>query len=432
MPRSTPIGAPAPNLTRRRFLAWGSAGAAAVTAGGLTTKLAFATPGNPAVGDVLVVVFLRGGADGMSLIPPYGDADYYALRPGIAVPRPGQAGGALDLNGFFGMHPAMRALYEGPWAKGDLAIVNATGWPREITTTRSHFEAQDYWERSSTDVLVHTGWVARHLASLGSEVGGAAPAVGKGSTLQASLRGYTGAISASRLNQFAIQGFSGSELPRVRQALGELYGAAPPPVGPAGASLLAALGSVAQAATIPTQNGVTYPNTDLGTNLREIAQLTRANVGLRAAAVDVGGWDMHDDMGTSTAGAMAARAGMLGDALAAFAADLGAQGDEVTTVVMTEFGRTSKENGSGGTDHGRGNVMFVLGGLVRGGLYGQWPMIVEDRDPDRDLSVTTDFRTALGEVLTNRLGNPAVGTVFPGFTPPATPLGLAPVAVAAG
>jgi uncharacterized protein (DUF1501 family) len=140
---------------------------------------------------------------------------------------------------------------------------------------------------------------------------------------------------------------------------------------------------------------------------------------------------MHDDMGTSTNGAMAARAGMLSDALAAFAADLGTQGDEVTTVVMTEFGRTSKENGSGGTDHGRGNVMFVMGGQVRGGMYGQWPMIVEDRDPDRDLSVTTDFRAVLSEVLVNRLGNPAVGAVFPGFTPPATPVGLAPVAAAA-
>ncbi|MFN0092018.1 MAG: DUF1501 domain-containing protein [Acidimicrobiales bacterium] len=406
-------------VSRRRFVGWT---AVAASAGAVSAKLAFATPEDAAQGDLLVAVFLRGGADGLSFVPPYGDDAYYQLRPTIAIPRPGQAGGALDLNGFFGLHPAMRSLYEGPWTAGRLAIVNAAGWPSAVTDTRSHFEAQDFWERGSVEAAVRSGWIARHLSSSASA--GAAPGVGFGSSLQTSLRGFSGSLSVSRLDQFGVRGFGGGDTARVRTALSQLYGAAPGQLGAAGTGLLAAAEQVTAAAQIPPSNGVTYPDSDLAQGLRQVAQLARGRVGLRAAALDVGGWDMHDDMGTSTNGQMAGRAGAVADALTAFSNDLGAQLSEVTVVVMSEFGRTSRENGNGGTDHGRGSVMFVMGGAVTGGLYGQWPTLTQDNDPDRDLSVTTDQRAVLSEIVTGRLGNSNLGAVFPSFTP-AAPLGLA-------
>ncbi len=418
-------------LSRRRFLT-GSAlgGGLLLTAGGVSSRLAFGTPNDPTTGDTLVVLFLRGGADGLSLVPPYAEQAYRDLRPTIAVPGPGRAGGALDLNGFFGLHPAMAALYNGPWSRGQLAVINATGWPREVTTTRSHFEAQDYWERSSTTPSVRNGWVARHLASIGATDN--VPAMGWGSQLQVSLRGFNGSVSTGRLNSFGLRGFPGGDVPEVEAALGTMYGGAADPLGPTGTALLGAIDSLVGASDLPVGNGVTYPTDGLSTSLKEVAQVIRANVGLRAAALDVGGWDLHDDMGTSTDGPMAGRAGQVGQALTAFADDLGDLMGEVTVVAMSEFGRTSKENGNRGTDHGRGSVMFVMGGGIRGGLYGQWPTLLDDTDPDRDLTVTTDFRTVLAELLTVRLQNPALDQVFPGFTAPPA-LGLAkPALVGAG
>ncbi|MPY94594.1 MAG: DUF1501 domain-containing protein [Acidimicrobiia bacterium] len=419
-------------LSRRRFPTWGSAvgGGLLLAAGGVTGRLAFGTPNDPSAGDTLVVLFLRGGADGLSLVPPFGEQSYYDLRPGIAVPRPGQANGALDLNGFFGLHPAMAPLYDGPWSRGQLAVVNATGWPREVTTTRSHFEAQDYWERSSTSPGVRSGWVARHLAGIGAA--DPVPALGWGSSLQVSLRGFPGSLSTGRLNSFGLRGFPSGDVDEVEAALATMYAAAPAPLGTTATALLGAIDAMAGAVDIPPGNGVTYPSNGLSTSLREVAQVIRANVGLRAAALDVGGWDLHDDMGTAADGPMAGRAGQVAEALAAFADDLGPLLDEVSVVVMSEFGRTSKENGNGGTDHGRGSSMLLMGGGIRGGLYGEWPTLLDDTDPDRDLTVTTDFRTVLAELLTVRLQNPAVDQVFPGFTAP-TALGIAePETVAAG
>lgn len=427
---ATPGKALRTGLSRRRFLTWGSAvgGGLMLTAGGVSGRLAFGTPNDPSSGDTLVVVFLRGGADGLSLVVPFGEQAYYDRRPTIAVPPPGRPDGALDLNGFFGLHPAMASLYNGPWARGQLAVINATGWPREVTTTRSHFEAQDYWERSSTSPGVRTGWVARHLASIGAT--DTLPALGWGSSLQVSLRGFPGSVSTGRLNSFGLRGFPSGDLDEVEAALGAMYATTAEPLGSTATALLGAIDSLAGASGIPPGNGVTYPGDGLSTSLREVAQVIRANVGLRAAALDIGGWDLHDDMGTSAAGPMAGRAGQVAGAITAFAEDLGPMLDEVSIVVMSEFGRTSRENGNGGTDHGRGSTMFLLGGGIRGGLYGQWPTLDDATDPDRDLTVTTDFRTVLAEVLTQRLDNPAVDQVFPGFTPPAA-LGVARAAMAA-
>jgi uncharacterized protein (DUF1501 family) len=246
-----------------------------------------------------------------------------------------------------------------------------------------------------------------------------------------SLRGFPGSLSTGRINSFGLRGFPSGDIDEVEAALGTMYATAPEPLGTTATALLGAIDSLAGASDIPPGNGVTYPTDGLSRSLSEVAQVIRANVGLRAAALDVGGWDLHDDMGTAANGPMAGRAGQVAGALTAFADDLGALLDEVTVVVMSEFGRTSRENGNGGTDHGRASAMFLMGGGIRGGLYGQWPTLLDDTDPDRDLTVTTDFRTVLAEVLTVRLQNPAVDQVFPGFTPPPA-LGVAePATVAA-
>jgi uncharacterized protein (DUF1501 family) len=411
-----------PTLTRRNFLTYSAAGGAGLALGG-TTRLALGDPNDPATGDVLVCVFLRGGADGLSLVAPYGDPDYATIRPRIAVPPPSQANGALDLNGFFGMHPAMTDLFSSAWANGHLAVVNAVGLPASESDTRSHFEAQDYWERSSANPSVRSGWLGRHLATSGAS--GAAAGIGLRSSLPVSLKGFNGAISVRSIGGFRIDGFPSSDLASVQTQLNRMYAAAPGLFGEVGRGALTATSLVAQAGggRFPPQNGAVYPRTGLGTDLRSVGELIRAQVGLRAAAIDVGGWDMHDDMGTVASGPMADRARQLSQGLAAFYTDMGAAMSEVTVVTMSEFGRTVKENGSNGTDHGRGSCMFVMGGGIKGGVYGPWPGVVENADPDRDLSVTTDFRTVLSEVVRKRLDNPNAAQVFPGYTPVA-PLGV--------
>lgn len=411
-----------PTLTRRRFLGYSTAAGAGLAAG-TTTRLAFGDPNDPATGDVVVAVFLRGGADGLSLVPPFGDADYAPLRPRIAVPAPGPVGGALNLNGFFGLHPAMTDLYTTAWANGHLAVVHAVGMPASESDTRSHFEAQDYWERTSANPLVRTGWLARHLASSPSSSNVAG--IGLRSALPVSLRGYSGAIAVRSVNGFRIDGFPSRDMASVQSALTTMYASAPGPFAQSGREALQAADLIAMAGgnRFPPQNGALYPRTDLGDSLQAVGQLIRARVGVRAVAVDTGGWDMHDDMGTSTSGQMADRANRLSQALAAFYTDMGTAMAEITVVTMSEFGRTVKENGNNGTDHGRGSAMFVMGGGIKGGVYGRWPGVVDNSDPDRDLTVANDFRTVLAEVLRKRLDNANVAQVFPGFTDPGA-LGL--------
>ncbi|MEZ5235574.1 MAG: DUF1501 domain-containing protein [Acidimicrobiales bacterium] len=403
-------------LSRRRFLGTTvGAGLVGVSAG-TTTRLAFGDPNDPATGDILVSVFLRGGADGLSLIPAYGDPDYARVRPTIAVPRPGQANGALDLNGYFGMHPAMRNLYQTAWGNGHLAVVHAVGLPDAESDTRSHFEAQDYWERSSVDISLRTGWIGRYLGAAGatSVVSG----VGIRSALPVALHGFSGTLAVYSLNGFRLDGFPSADMASVGAQLNAMYASVPGPLGSAARSALTATELISTAGGIGTQNGAVYPNTGAGRDLRAVAQLIRANIGLRAACVDVGGWDMHENMGTPASGQMADRARQLADALAAFYTDLGTGMNEVTVVTMSEFGRTVEENGSGGLDHGRGSCMMVMGGSIRGGVYTNWPTLRAGLDRNDDLLVTTDFRTVLAEIVQKRLDPAALGSVFPGFGVP--------------
>ena len=420
-------------LSRRRFLVGAGASAAgALALPSLWPRYAFATPSQPSAGDALVVVFLRGGADGLSLVPPFSDtAGYQALRGAgsansVAVPAPNVSNpaAALDLQvaksgHSFGMHPAMTGL-KGVWDAGDLAIVHAAGLPAGDSSTRSHFEATDYWERGSAALNVTNGWLARCLTSAG--IGGSLPAIGYNSSVPMSLRGNKGAISMSSIEGFNVSGFWDAGL--ANNALTHVYtNGTIDPVVQQGADTLAAVGLVESADPLQYDTHANlYPTTGpgewLARGLREVACLLRANIGLRIACVDLDGWDHHDAMGTPDAGLTADFAGGLSAALTAFRADLGSMMNEVTVVTMSEFGRTIALNGSGGTDHGRGSAMFVMGGAVNGGLYGNYPSGPLVDGPDGDLEVQNDFRRVLAEIVTKRLGGASLGAVFPGYTHP--------------
>ncbi len=424
-------------LTRRSFLALAGAGGAAVGVSALGNRYAFATPESPGQGDVIVIVFNRGGMDGLNVVAPYRTESYRSLRPTIRVRAPEEsgvpAGGAglpLDAGGAvapfahsgrFGLHPGMERLYGGAWSEGNLAIVHAVGLPASESATRSHFEAQRYWEAGSADVHIADGFLNRYL--LGVADTDRLSAVGRGSTLQHLLAGDATAVSMSSIGGFGVRGFSDNG--RASSALAALY--------PDGGDLLTRTASETLAVTglvagLPSdtgpQNGAAYPAGGLSAGLRETARLIRSGVGLRVAVVDDGGWDTHNDQGVpeDPNAYFRRRTGQFSESLQAFHQDLGAAMGEVTLVSISEFGRTINENSSGGTDHGRATAMFVLGANVNGGVYGPFPDEVAD-GPEGDLSVLTDYRTVLAEVLGRRGEGFDAGRVFPGYRPDA-PLGL--------
>ncbi len=424
-------------LTRRSFLALAGAGGAAVGVSALGNRYAFATPESPGQGDVIVIVFNRGGMDGLNVVAPYRTESYRSLRPTIRVRAPEEsgvpAGGAglpLDAggpvapfahSGRFGLHPGMEQLHNGAWSEGNLAIVHAVGLPASESATRSHFEAQRYWEAGGADVHVTDGFLNRYL--LGVADPDRLSAVGRGSTLQHLLAGDATAVSMSSIGGFGVRGFSDNG--RASTALAALH--------PDGGDLLTRTGSETLAVTglvagLPAdtgpQNGAAYPSGGLSAGLRETARLIRSGVGLRVAVVDDGGWDTHNDQGVpeDPNAYFRRRTGQFSESLQAFHQDLGAAMGEVTVISISEFGRTINENSSGGTDHGRATAMFVLGANVNGGVYGPFPDEVAD-GPEGDLSVLTDYRTVLAEVLGRRGEGFDAGRVFPGYSPGA-PLGL--------
>jgi uncharacterized protein (DUF1501 family) len=365
----------------------------------------------PAARDVLICIFLRGGADGLNMVVPHGDADYYASRPELGIPASG-SGGVIDLDGFFGMHPALAPL-KPIWDARQLAAIHACGSP---DPTHSHFDAMDNMERGlPAERSVSSGWLARHLNSLSPAEDSPLRAVGFGALLQASLRGGA-ATALTSLDAFRLQA-PPLELPKIAAAHGQLY---------RGAGLLASAGQQTLAALDlmqklrPTQyrptDGATYPDSPYGRALRQIAQLIKADVGLEVACADLGDWDTHVAQGGAE-GEMATNLREFAEGLHALYTDLGAHLNRLTVVTMSEFGRRVAENGGGGTDHGHGNVMFVMGGNVAGGkVYGDWPgLAVEQRYGPGDVAVTTDFRDVLGEIVARRLGNPDLGAVFPGY-----------------
>ena len=407
-------------IGRRRFVAGAGAVGAAGTVGMLAPRLAFGTPGATGRGDVLVQVFLRGGMDGLSAIAPYSDSGYYDLRPTIAVPPPNtgdRLAGALPLASGFGMHPAMAPLYDGPWADGNMAVVVATGMPPYESATRSHFDAQIHWEAGSATALDGRGWLARHLTTNG--VSAAIEGVGRGTSLQRSLRGDRSAFSVSSLGSFGLQNYHWSLRDEAREVLRGMYvDGSPSEVLQLGHDTLGAIDLIGAAEGQPTE--ATYPGSSWqSAPFSETAKLIKADIGLQAVCVDVGGWDHHSELGVvgDTDGRFHQRMSGLAGMLAAFYADLGpTRMQEVTIVVMSEFGRTINENGDGGCDHGRGSMSMVIGGNINGGLYGAetFPGVVDDPDHG-DLGVAIDYRRVMGEIVRKRLDNSDLGAIFPTY-----------------
>lgn len=408
-------------VSRRDFMVNGLQSAAGILFGSQIMplpkwmpRLRLADPHVGARGDTLVCVFLRGGADGLNIVVPHGDEAYYERRPTIGIARPDDSRRqerALDLDGFFGLHPALRPL-QPLYQAHALALVQATGSPDE---TRSHFEAMDLMERGAVPGE-YTGWLARHLGTLDTGNRSVLRAIGVGDMLPASL---TGALSATALESIADYHLQGRD-----EKVGEMQALLAALYSRQDDLLQAAAGQTLEAITvlskIDTQNyqanGRGYGEQPFGRAMQTVAQLIKADVGLEVACVDLGGWDTHVAQG-STEGIMARNLTELGEGLAAFYEDLQTQMDGVTVVVMSEFGRRVQENASLGTDHGHGNMMMVLGNGINGGrVFADWPGLHREQlvGPG-DLSITTDYRDILAELLRKRLNNPYVDEVFPNY-----------------
>ncbi len=364
--------------------------------------------GTPSGSKRLIAIFQRGACDGLSMIVPFGDADYYRARPSLAVARPDGADAALDLDGFFGLNPRLDPLRP-LWKEGQLAIVHACGSP---DATRSHFDAQDYMETGTPGVKsTADGWLNRYLQARDAEEPSPLRAVAVAPRLPRMLQGRAPAIAVPRIAQFAVRGRA-DQFESVYAASGDQV------LGGAGRAAFDAVRRLRDAdpERYQPERGADYPQTPFGQALRQIAQLVKSGVGLEVAFAEIGGWDTHVNQGV-TQGQLANRFDDLARSLAALAVDLGDRMENTVILTMSEFGRAVDENGNRGTDHGHGNAMLVIGGPVRGGrVYGRWPgLAVEQRYERRDLAITTDFRDVFAEIVVRHLGAARVDKVFPGY-----------------
>ena len=360
---------------------------------------------------ILVIVSLRGGVDAINAVVPYGDPDYYRLRPTLAIPRPKTRGAAaLDLDGFFGLHPSLRPLLT-LWERQELAVVHAVGWPG---VSHSHFEA---WEEIECGAVgedrPQSGWLARALGTGGASRSPLS-AVAFADTMPRLLSGALGATVLTSLDEFRLTA-ADDRRGRFERALRTAYSRAAFPVGAAGVATLDALDAL-ERLTARTDGGDPRPSTLFMRQLGMIARLIRADVGLEAASAELSGWDFHFAEG-ATAGAMATRLDELANGLIRFREELGDYWKRVVVVAISEFGRRAAENGSGGTDHGQAGTILVAGGTVRGGrIYGDWPGLSPDRlASPGDLAITTDFRDVLMEVLPSELPLLARQRIFPRY-----------------
>jgi uncharacterized protein (DUF1501 family) len=359
----------------------------------------------------LVVIFQRGAADGLNIVVPYREKNYYSMRPNIAIPQRE----VLDLDGSFGLHPSLTA-FKPLYDAGHLAIVHAVGSP---DSSRSHFDAQDYMESGTPGVkLTEDGWLNRALQAEDlkrRQEHTAFRAVALGAEVPRTLAGKIAAIALSSLNSFSVGGRVASTTPAA-SAFESMYGASGDRIfHAAGEETFDAMKMLRAANPAQYTPRAEYPSSEFGNSMKQIAQLLKANLGVEAAFTDVSGWDTHQNQG-AVHGQLANRLRDFSAATAAFWQDMGDQAENVTLVTMSEFGRTAHENGTGGTDHGHANVMFVLGGSVRGGkVHGRWPGLAKEQlNEGRDLALTTDYRQVLGEVLGKTLGPANLDAVFPG------------------
>lgn len=367
-------------------------------------------------GKVLVCLFQRGAADALNVVVPHGERAYYRLRPNIGIARPSRAdqASALDLDGFFGLHPALGALQR-LYGEGLLAPIHAVGSP---SATRSHFDAQDYMESGTPDrKSTRDGWLNRYLAVAGTcEACTPTPFRAVSMTAQTPriLDGPSPVVAMSSLGDFTVRA-AGSSAERLealyRTGSADLVHAS----GQEMFEAVKMLRSANPARYLP-QHGAEYPRSPFGQRLREIAQLIKAGVGLEVAFADVGGWDTHVNQGGGT-GQLANRLRDFGDSIAAFVTDMGDRMDDVVILTMSEFGRMARQNGTGGTDHGHAGAMFVIGSRVSGGkVHGRWPGLEQEQLYDgRDLALTTDFRSVFCEILDRHFGAQDLARVFPGF-----------------
>ncbi len=355
----------------------------------------------------LVVVFQRGAMDGLNVVIPFKDPAYYRLRPSIAIKEPANGEErAIDLDGFYGLHPALGSL-KSIYDRGQLAFVHASGSP---DNTRSHFDAQDYMEVGTPGIKsTRDGWLNRCLLD-GNTRDGPFRGVAMTAQMPRILAGAAPALTISSLDEFRLRSEAMAVLQKIyADSSDALFRAG-------GENLFSAMAELKRvAAKIPAASE-RYPTGQFGTALSQIARLIKADLGLEIAFTEIGGWDTHANEG-GAAGQLANRLRELGEGLAAFYRDLGDRIDEVVLLTMSEFGRTARENGNRGTDHGHANVMFAMGGKVRGGkIYGRWPGLApEVLYEGRDLDLTTDFRTVSSEVVARHLGHKNLAKIFPNF-----------------
>lgn len=387
-------------------------------------RLAFRPAGTPPRGDILVSIFQRGGMDGLSAVVPYEERRYFDLRPKIAFNAPdvANAKSSLRLDDRFALNPALTSLKQ-VWDAGQLAVVHATGAPHG---SRSHFDAMDYMERGTPgEKRLNTGWLGRHLSATARREDSPFRAVGFGAGLPQSLHGPVSATSLRSIADFHLQG-RGEELGILREQLASLWCGGDWFADDARATL-DALDILERADPLryTPENGATYPATDLGQALKQVAQLIKADVGLEVACVDVGGWDTHvnqvyGNYNDPTRGMMYNLLRQLDDAIGAFWRDMGGRMVDpgVTLVTMSEFGRRVGQNAANGTDHGQGSCMFVVSGAAVPAVHTTWPGLEADQMADgEDLAITRDYRDTLSEILVNRLGNPDLYAVFPDHDP---------------
>jgi uncharacterized protein (DUF1501 family) len=400
------------SITRRIFLrdsALAVVGTAAVPS--FLTRAAFGAATGTST-KRLVVLFQRGAADGLNIVVPYAERNYYAMRPSINIPQKS----VIDLNGFFGLHPSL-AAFQPLWQQRHLAIVHAAGSP---DTTRSHFDAQDFMETGTPGVKsTDDGWLNRSLHNMPlTPQNSAFRAIALGPSLPRILSGNEPAVAMNNINDFSIGGKSPKPSPAAT-AFEAMYDHSSDTVlhgtGEETFDAVKMLKSADPGKYQPAPNA-NYPKGHFGDSLRQLAQLIKANLGVQVAFADIGGWDHHVNEG-STEGQLANVLGEFSQSIAAFWNDLGDLGEDTVIVSMSEFGRTARENGNRGTDHGHANVMFVLGGPVRGGkVYGRWPGLDQSQlNEGRDLALTTDFRQVIGEAVARHMGNKNLAEVFPGF-----------------
>jgi uncharacterized protein (DUF1501 family) len=399
-------------MTRRIFMKNGTL--ALVSLGFAPAFIARTVKAAQARKKVLVAIFQRGAVDGLNMIVPYGDQAYYQARPSIGIPRPNNGDGAVDLDGFFGLHPRMRPLAD-IFHRNEMAIVHACGSPDE---TRSHFDAQDYMESGTPGVkATRDGWLNRYLHAREHEAASPFRAVALAPQLPRTLQGSAPALAINQLSQFGVHaGRGGDSLESTFEA--QYESAADSLLAPTGKEAFDAVKMLKNADpnTYAPANSADYPRSGFGDAMRQIAQLVKSDLGLEVAFAELSGWDTHVQQGNST-GQLANRLDDFAKSLAAFNTDMGERMADVVVVTMSEFGRAVNENGNRGTDHGHGNAMMIFGGPVKGGkVYGRWPgLAVNQRWEGRDLAITTDFRNVFADLVGGHLGAKDVSSIFPGY-----------------